>query len=630
MKYRVIVLLILIFQAAAAWNASAQNMDPTVEVSRNYQARHIDVMKPQMQMAVPDSVLHFDIDVDYTVNSSPYKGAYEFRPYYLDIRPEETAADVRNLYLRLGAGYSMHPVVDLVYTPALNSRAFSMSIYGTHRSYFGRYRSISILPDTGSGAELGWDRDSRPRYSGYDTYTRAGVDGHVLWKTGSFSFDLGYLGYAGKDTLQRRGYDAFTADFRIASNRNDDRYFYYNANVRYSYWEDKTHTDGMYFLSGHDFSAYASLGPVFSEHSRALMDIAAEVSDYGTALSSSSGRFSLTPHYIIYKGRWFLDLGAELSVLLGNDRSSSGQVLLGGNQVSVSLPDGISPGKMHSSKGQYIYPDIEIGFEAVKNYLDIYVKADGGENINRYSDLIKRNRFTGLGYSHSAIGLPVMDNTVERINARLGFKGNVGSRLVYDINAGYARYRNLLLDAVVINTPGISESLPAYGRGIYTYPSPMLPAMSYGNCNLFYAEMDFRWHSQDIAADARFSYKRTDLVRTGTAGFVPSPFTADIDVVYNWKKRIYVGLHCNAALSRDGYAMALSRNDGADATGISASLQPVRLPGFTDLGVSAEYWFTRKSSFWVYGGNLLNMTIQRSPLYAESGVYLTAGISVSL
>ena len=95
-------------------------------------------------MAVPDSVLRFDIDVDYTVNAAPYRGAYEFRPYILDVRPEKAENDARTFFLRLGAGYSLHPVADFVYSPKLKSGNFSVSLYGTHRSYFGKYRTISL------------------------------------------------------------------------------------------------------------------------------------------------------------------------------------------------------------------------------------------------------------------------------------------------------------------------------------------------------------------------------------------------------------------------------------------------------------------------------------------------------
>ena len=607
----------LVFMTGKA--AYSQDVNPTVEVSRAYRSGHAAVDKPAMQMAVPDSVLRFDIDVDYTVNASPYRGSYEFRPYMLDIRPDRTVSDAGQFFLRLGAGYSLHPVADVVYTPRFRTSAFSMGIYGTHRSYFGRYRSVG--PEIGgmsSGMTLDWDRFLKKKYSGYDTYTGAGICGRADWKTGFFSFDAGYLGHAGRDTLMTRGFDAFRTVLRVASNNPSDRYISYDVSMSYLYGEDKVKTPDPYYLVEHDFSFRSSAGPVFSEHSRALLDVALDLSAYRSYLSSVSGRFSLTPRYVLDRGRWLLDLGVELSVLFGNDMTAYCIPSVPG--ASGAMRSTVK--QMHQSKGQFVYPDIEIGFDAIRNYLNIYVRADGGEDINRYSDMLSRNRFTSILFTHNYAGMPLLDNTVERINARLGFKGNIGSRFMYDLYGGYARYHNKLLDAVVLNPfAGMVETLPVTGMPVSLSPQ-LLPAVAYGACNWFYADFRVGWHSQDVTVDGVFSYRQTDLGKTGTPGFAPAPFSADVDVVYNWKKRIFVGLHCDAALARDGYAVSL------DAA--ASSPVPLRLPGYADLGISTEYRFNRKASFWLYGGNLLDMAIQRTPLYCESGIYFTAGITFSL
>ena len=298
-----------------------------------------------------------------------------------------------------------------------------------------------------------------------------------------------------------------------------------------------------------------------------------------------------------------------------------------GNSVDESLHQSKVPQpivrQMHSARGQFVYPDIEIGFDAIRNYLNIYLRADGGEDINRYSDLLSRNRFSSILFAHNYAGLPLMDNTIKRIDARLGLKGNIGSRFMYDLYGGYARYHNMLMDAVLVN-PFAGAVTPEPGAGMpVSLAAPLLPAVAYGACNFFYADFRFGWHSQDVTVDGVLSYRHTDLGRTMTPGFSPAPFSADVDVVYNWKKRIFVGLHCDAALARDGYALSL------DASSAVSPLA-VRLPGYADLGISAEYRFNRKASFWLYGGNLLDMTIQRTPLYCESGIYFTAGITLRL
>ena len=107
--------------------AVAQNLDPTVVVSRDYEGKLMEVHKPKIEMAVPDSVLRFDLEFDYSVSDSPYKGAYDFTPYVLDMKPSPTYRHNSRLYLNAGAGYQFHPELDLVWSPALKSEAFKMN-----------------------------------------------------------------------------------------------------------------------------------------------------------------------------------------------------------------------------------------------------------------------------------------------------------------------------------------------------------------------------------------------------------------------------------------------------------------------------------------------------------------------
>ena len=84
----------------------AQDLDPTVEVSRVYEGKLIEVRKPVMEMAIPDTLYRFDLDFDYSVFDNPYRGSYEFNPYMLDMRPESNLRNPSAFYLNAGAGYT--------------------------------------------------------------------------------------------------------------------------------------------------------------------------------------------------------------------------------------------------------------------------------------------------------------------------------------------------------------------------------------------------------------------------------------------------------------------------------------------------------------------------------------------
>ena len=43
----------------------AQNLDPTLEVSRAYEGNLVEVHKPSLEVSVPDTVQQFRLDFDY-------------------------------------------------------------------------------------------------------------------------------------------------------------------------------------------------------------------------------------------------------------------------------------------------------------------------------------------------------------------------------------------------------------------------------------------------------------------------------------------------------------------------------------------------------------------------------------
>ena len=56
--------------------ASAQNLNPTVQVTNDYETKPMEVEKNSVRMAVPDSLLKFDWNFNYSVFDNPYRGAY--------------------------------------------------------------------------------------------------------------------------------------------------------------------------------------------------------------------------------------------------------------------------------------------------------------------------------------------------------------------------------------------------------------------------------------------------------------------------------------------------------------------------------------------------------------------------
>ena len=87
----------------AVFGAAAQNLNPTVSVTREYEGKLLEVHKPSLDMNVPDSLTQFNLDFDYSVFENPYQGSYDFKPYSLDMRPAPEPYSGRSLYLKAAA-----------------------------------------------------------------------------------------------------------------------------------------------------------------------------------------------------------------------------------------------------------------------------------------------------------------------------------------------------------------------------------------------------------------------------------------------------------------------------------------------------------------------------------------------
>ena len=538
---RKILILSTVLMSAAL---QAQNLDPTVEVSREYEGKLIEVRKPVMDMHVPDTLYRFDLDFDYSVFDNPYRGSYEFNPYMLDMRPESNLQPSSKFYLKAGAGYTLHPVFDLLWSPDLKG-AFSMDVYGTHRSYIGGYR-----PALGNAA-----------YNGYDLMSKAGADFGYDWQKTSLDFGASYHGVAVKDFIKNRSYNALDAYCSISSKSSWTSGFVYNVALAYRYAKDASDLP----LSLHDLSLDATLGPGFSSRNILFFNLGVEMNTCSDTFTSSAARFYLVPHYVLEKGRLSIDLGLRLSAAMMSGK-------FGRNQI--------------------VYPDIRMNLAVIPDAMRLYVNVGGGESLNSYASLIERNHHIDLRYGIGGYA-GLIQPSIERVSAEAGLEGRILGFFSYNIRGGYSNSAYAPLDAV------LKHDTDRY-----------LPYIGYSPYQKYYAALDWDLNFQNVRFDGNIGYAHYWGMSL-PAVFAPASFTADAEVVYNWRKRLFAGVDC---------IFASSRRNGEGVT----------IPYYADLGVYAEYAMNGKLSFWLRGGNLLNMEIQRNLLFAEKGINITGGICLNL
>ena len=592
-NYFIYGILPLFLFAAFTKVSHAQNIDPTVVVSKEYEGKLMEVHKPQIEMAVPDSVLKFDLEFDYSVAESPYKGAYEFRPYAMHMKPSQTVRKMNTFYFKAGAGYQLHPQADMVWS-LRPSDALRMNVYGIHRSFIGNYWSFVEPYDEASG-ELVLDRmkpndGSSRAWKGYDLVTKAGVDGRYDWEAGLLRFDLCYNGLAQQSRRfheYTRGFNSFDASVGVASKQNTDRRLSYDVNLSYDLLGDHMAYTGAltaYALTGHEVGMDGTLSYSIDKDDRLLFDVGFDWVASSGVIETGAGNFRIAPHYVMERGRWNIVLGANLS-----------KVFRAHTMVSP----------MYSHEAQVIYPDVHVSFMALPESLKLYLSLSGGNRMNSYSSLIDTDRRIDATYGRGVWNM--MDVTDESLSAVLGLKGRLWSRFSYELRGGFVNYANALLDAVVVRNVDDLTGLS------------YLPAVGYAPFKQAFAEMDFLLDMENVSAGGNMKYSYSwGLPVDGSGGFfLPAAIKGNVYVEYNWNRRVYAGVDCRFTAARKG-------------TVLESSSRAATIPGYADLGVDVEYVFSPKLSFWAHGGNLLNMTVQNSLLYAEKGPYFTLGICLNL
>ena len=576
---RTIILASALFVCATSFG---QNLNPTVEVTNIYQGNASEIHKPQTGMAIPDSLLRFDMDFDYEVFQKPYQGAYNFKPYMLAMKPDKDAYRGKKLYLRAGAGYSLHPQLDFVFSPEQKG-PFQMSVYANNRSYFGDYYSLSSSRSS-DGYRL--ERTAKESFFGYDALSSIGFDGRYNLPGTTISFGAGYKGLMTQDTLANRAFNAMVFNARIRSNKDEEKYVFYDVAVDGSLGGLNT---GSAKLGENIIRLTGNAGPVLSRTQKVLVGFEAESVAYSNMYKYNAGRLAFIPKYLLKTGQWDLSIGVRLEKLLGGT-------------------DLVWDGPANTYRGNWLFPDVHVSY-AVSNDVRLFASATGGNDLNPVSSLLDRNHFWRTSY-HS------MDNSVENVNARVGIKGIVNRVFQYEIRGGAAVYANGLVESPVSAWPA---------DGIYFY----LPTSTYQDYSLIYGDALFGLTYSNLKVDAGLHFRNMAFKEENAEGLLVPKFSFDMKTIYDINSRAYVGIRVNAVSSRKG----LYSNPFIPYAESALSLQQtynLTVPGYFDLGLLAGYQFNRKLGFWLESGNLLCETVQRNLFYAEKGLWITAGITLSL
>ena len=468
---------------------SAQNINQSVQVTNDYVGRFADFQKQGGALQVPDSLYRFDYSFDYSVFETPYKGSYEFSPYRISVTPEARLYDGSKFFLRLGAGYTIHPQFEMAWQ-MLQTPDFAIGVFAEAGGYAGRYSRRGVAES----------------FSGHDLNGRIGLGGQYLRPAVRLSYHFGYegifAGEGGAEPYFRSGFSSVIAAGRIQSRERPGNQMFYDIDLQYRYSSDGGRSEGKVSASGeNNLRVAVSAGPVLASKYRILIDGLFELEslrgdDYYKVADS---------HGELFGGMRMASLGSikpHVDFLLGPVRLDAG--------VRVDYSKGTEQGAFSVS------PDVTARMALLDADMELVAGVSGGQYIQSHYAVKQLNHFAFMMGSSAKISR-------EKLHVRAGLQGHAASRLQYELEAGYVSYQGMPLASLYGVLP--VDYNAAYVQGRFSWRGPRL----------------------ELDADAKYSYLR---LNTLCAAFAPPAFVGELRGRYNWENRTWAGLFVEAQSSR--------------------------------------------------------------------------------
>jgi len=379
----------------------AQNINQTVQVTNDYVTRFADFQKKGGSLVVPDSLYRFDYNFDYSVFDTPYRGSYEFSPYRIRVTPQARLYDGSKLYLRAGAGYSLHPQLELAWQ-MLEEKNFTIGLFVDAGGYAGRYR-----PHGGGDS-----------FSGHDMDGHVSINGQTIRPAVRLSYQLGYDGiFAGEEgdsPTYRSGFNSVFAAGRVQSRERPDNYLFYDLDLRLRHSVDAyAPSMGAGYVRESNVYVALSTGPVLQEKYKILLDGVFEMESLGVYETMFRDGYNTN----------FVRLRPHLDFLLGPVRVDAG-VRFDWSEYNNS-----------ANKPFTLAPDVMLRLALLDADLDLYAGVSGGQQIEGHYTLKQVNHFARRASVPATVSR-------EKIRVRAGLEGHWKAGLQYALEAGYVSYLN--------------------------------------------------------------------------------------------------------------------------------------------------------------------------------------------
>lgn len=619
--------------------ANAQQIDPTVRVSRDFETNTDNIHKSKLPTTLPDGINDFNLNFDYTIFDKKFNTLYEFVPLDKVAYNTRTLNDDYSFFAKLAYMSSFSPEVVLKYNPKIGN-GFILGLEASHNSFWG---DLPLIGYTSKDFKTKDYTDLKT--SAYNRSTDGGLNFGYSWKNKELNirakYTSGYYTFYGananivliddSDYLKKlkdkkymednrsRKTDLFETgvNFRSIKERGRARRFNYNFNLYYASLQDKTKLFPINGLTTNgtnadDFNGIdvkenylsidAKFGPAVGKYADLLFGVNLDLHNsinYNTSNYSSEYPFKNDKYcdimnffveYRIQKNRWNMFLKAIASI-----KSTSFE-----NSNKYYTP---------------IFMNANFTFEISKGMLWWYGDIGGNNSSNGYINLLSKNKWINPFIDMRVTSVP--------ISLQTGLRGLSANRFQFDIYAKYVVHKGLLQFVNYTDKYyAYSDALGASFNAAYSNHNEFAAGTKINySSNLFNAGIEAEYRSFSKGKKGRF-FGNYQFYGNSPWGY--SPFEGLIYGEYNYNKKIFAA----ARLFIKGDSKGMPLNTVPSETETNLSDNETTIKGFANLCIDVKYALNKNFTLFISGSNILNSAIQYYPQYIEKGVQFGGGMLV--
>ena len=467
-------------------------IDPTVEVSRQYKVNIADIERPlTSDHSVADSLQRFDVGFDYSIFNRPYTDLYEFTPYQTDSISKVVRKRPPYIMAQLGSQFPLSIDMllksQLVTRPKLNIGVDSdVKVVATDMDYLGEDDALGALRfGAGLSANLktAWKKGELTAVAGYDNRT---------------------FGDTYRDNSLFHLVNAFATDISLVSADPAENSVFYNLNFNYNATSKTLNDDKAVDTTfvNNKMSIKGALGSSFDMH-RIYVNML-----YQSAVSGRGdeklnvGILEFMPIYEYTLPRFKLRVGARFgNTYIGSDAATT------------------------------IHPDLDIKGEVIKNTLWVRGTLSGGNELNSMADYLRDAPWLCNGLPDHSFGETEVIGT-RNLEGKISLETIIAGRFALSPYFAYGNYSNKLQFRTVFNDDMLPMLIPEY-------------------CNYAATQLGFEtsWKSRNLTITANLVHTNAYTPNVENPEAYPvymiPEWKAGASLEYNIKRRFFL----NAAYS---------------------------------------------------------------------------------